>query len=452
MKKVALYARVSTEQQIDNYSIPLQTERMRAYCKSRGWDDVDEFIDPGYSGSNLDRPALGRLLKNLDSYHTIVVYKLDRLSRSQKDTLYLIEDQFLKNDVEFVSLSETLDTSSPFGRAMIGILSVFAQLERETITERLRSGRIRMLKENGFWAGGDDRHPTGYIRLKRGQLVVDKEEGPLVTRLFKDYLKLQSISRVRNNFKKEGLPVWKFNRISRILKNSLYIGKLTFSGEEYEGSHEPLIDEETFYKVQRLMDKNKGRNFGRVKDTFLTGKIICGCCGNVYQSYSRSDVLKDGTKKVYRYYICKKRRTPNYFNGEKCLNKTWSKSKLEKIIFDAIESLEVSDVKKKQKPKVNYDKMIEQVDARINKLLDLYVDGVVPKSDLDIKLNELKQDRENIRNKKSEQPSVDKEALDIIKGSINMSTLSNDDKKTVINLLIDKILVNKDEILIEWAF
>ena len=176
--KVALYARVSTEQQIDNYRIPLQKERMKAFCVSKGWTDITEYVDGGYSGSNLNRPALQQLQKDIEhqKINAVIVYRLDRLSRSQRDTLFLIEEMFLPNNVEFISISETIDTSTPFGRAMIGGMSVFAQLERETITERLRSGRFKMVRDEGLWAGGSDASPYGYTRLKRGKLVVKEEE------------------------------------------------------------------------------------------------------------------------------------------------------------------------------------------------------------------------------------------------------------------------------------
>ncbi|ELG7151519.1 recombinase family protein, partial [Listeria monocytogenes] len=135
--KAAIYIRVSTQEQIENYSIQAQTEKLTALCRSKDWDVYDIFIDGGYSGSNMNRPALNEMLSKLHEIDAVVVYRLDRLSRSQRDTITLIEEYFLKNNVEFVSLSETLDTSSPFGRAMIGILSVFAQLERETIRDRM---------------------------------------------------------------------------------------------------------------------------------------------------------------------------------------------------------------------------------------------------------------------------------------------------------------------------
>ena len=141
MKRAAIYIRVSTlEQAQEGYSIGAQKERLLAYCKAHGWGVADFYIDGGYSGSNLNRPGIQKLIAEVASFDLVLVLKLDRLSRSQRDTLHLIEDIFLPNNVDFISMSESFDTSTPFGRAMIGILSVFAQLEREQIKERLSWG------------------------------------------------------------------------------------------------------------------------------------------------------------------------------------------------------------------------------------------------------------------------------------------------------------------------
>ena len=125
------YCRVSTASQTEGYSLDEQKERIEAYCKALGWELVKVFVDGGESGAKIDRPALQKMCERVKEVNKVVVYKLDRLSRSQKDTLFLIEDVFLKNGVDFVSITENFDTSTPFGKAMVGILAVFAQLERE---------------------------------------------------------------------------------------------------------------------------------------------------------------------------------------------------------------------------------------------------------------------------------------------------------------------------------
>ena len=149
MHKVAIYVRVSTTSQVDEgYSIDEQKAKLTSYCEIKDWNIYDIYTDGGFSGSNTERPALEQLIRDAKRklFDTVLVYKLDRLSRSQKDTLYLIEDVFLENDIEFVSLLENFDTSTPFGKAMIGLLSVFAQLEREQIKERMQLGKLGRAK------------------------------------------------------------------------------------------------------------------------------------------------------------------------------------------------------------------------------------------------------------------------------------------------------------------
>ena len=167
------YARVSTDNQLENYSIEEQTERLKAYCAAKGWTLLQTYVDGGYSGGNTDRPALQEMLSAIreNKIDAVVVYKLDRLSRSQKDTLTLIEDDLLSHGADFVSINENFDTSTPFGRAMIGILSVFAQLEKDQITERFTMGRIGRGKAGYFHGGGNP--PTGYDYID-GKLVVNE--------------------------------------------------------------------------------------------------------------------------------------------------------------------------------------------------------------------------------------------------------------------------------------
>ena len=142
-KKTGLYIRVSTNFQFEEgYSVGAQTEKLEKYCNYQEIDNYDLYIDGGYSGSNLNRPEMKRLIKEIQEgkVESDVVVKVDRLSRSQKDTIYLLEDVFEANDVGFISLNENFDTTTPYGKAMVGILSVFAQYERENIRERTQMG------------------------------------------------------------------------------------------------------------------------------------------------------------------------------------------------------------------------------------------------------------------------------------------------------------------------
>lgn len=141
------YVRVSTENQLENYSIEEQISRLKSYCAAKDMILLKIYTDGGYSGGNTDRPALKQMLADIKTVNVdaVLVYKLDRLSRSQKDTLTLIEDEFLAHDVDFISINENFDTSTPFGKAMIGMLSVFAQLEKDQITVQPPLKRSRLL-------------------------------------------------------------------------------------------------------------------------------------------------------------------------------------------------------------------------------------------------------------------------------------------------------------------
>lgn len=227
MKNAALYIRVSTDfQKEEGYSIEFQEEKLRAYCKATDFNVGDVFIDPAYSGSNTDRPALQSLIERINDFDAVIVYKLDRLSRSQKDTLYLIEDVFIPNNVAFISISESFDTSTPFGRAMIGILSVFAQLERENIKERMLSGRIQRAKEGLH--NGQANTPIGY-RYVDGKLIVDEYERQQILDVCDLYLKGLGAAAIIEEMKKRGYRtnygLWK-NRatVNTVLFNPVYRG------------------------------------------------------------------------------------------------------------------------------------------------------------------------------------------------------------------------------------
>lgn len=186
MNRAALYIRVSTlEQAQEGYSVGEQKERLIAYCKAKDWIIADIYVDGGYTGSNLNRPGIQKLISETDKFDLVLVYKLDRLSRSQRDTLYLIEEVFRPKGVDFISMQESFDTSTPFGKAMIGLLAVFAQLEREQIKERTWMGRVARAKTGLHHGGGHI--PIGY-EYEDGHLVINPYEAEQVRKIYEWYL------------------------------------------------------------------------------------------------------------------------------------------------------------------------------------------------------------------------------------------------------------------------
>ena len=205
-KRVFVYLRVSTREQAEEgYSLSEMEERLRKYCEAMGWILVKVYIDPGYTGSNMDRPALQEMIREIEKGNAdiVLVDKLDRLSRSQFDTLYLINKVFTENGCAFVSRAEAFDTSTPFGRAMVGILSVFAELERERIKERMADGKEGRAKEGKYKGGGNV--PIGFdYDAETGKLIENKYESMQVKEVFDLFLARTPIYTIQQIMNEKG--------------------------------------------------------------------------------------------------------------------------------------------------------------------------------------------------------------------------------------------------------
>ena len=216
---------------------------------------------------------------------------MDRLSRSQKDTLYLIEDVFIPNGVDFVSINESFDTATPFGRAMIGILSVFAQLERDNIRMRTRMGMLKRV-EDGYWMGGGV-VPFGYDYDKSKGILVPNEDAKMVKEMYALYLKGYSCERIAHMFD------LKYDKlVNQILTRKSNTGIIQYKGKEYQGRHEPIIDLETYEETMREMKRRAEKKECTKTQYLFTGMLQCGKCGAKmrYQKWG-----KNGRAKIVCY-------------------------------------------------------------------------------------------------------------------------------------------------------
>lgn len=465
---IALYCRVSTQEQAQNgHSIDEQQDRLINYCKARGWDNYEVFVDAGFSGAKLARPALSNALNLIKTHQVdkILVYKLDRLSRSQKDTLMLIEDVFLANNCDFISISENFDTSSPLGRAMIGILAVFAQLEREQIKERMLMGheaRAKQGKYSGKW-----RNPIGYDYID-GELRTNEFEKMQVVEAYNLYLQGMSFVKITDLFNEKGYKTkfgkWHSGTIKRILNSRTYLGEFLFNGIWRKGSHEAFITEEMWQKVQTIREKKRdalddyGRRSGTA-NTILAGYIFCGRCG---ARYSKKINHCRGHK--YPFYQCQSRwcKKTTRCKDPNCQNKNWKIPELDnlvlgeikKLAFDPIESVKaVPD----ERPAV-IQKEIEKLQEKQNKLIELYTLDSIPRDTLEEKVQEISDQIEKLINDLGDIESEEKklsqsEVLTIAKSVDAVLERGDlDEIRSIIDALIKHIDIDGENITIHWAF
>lgn len=273
---LALYRRVSTDKQADEgYSLDVQVEKLQAYAKTMS--NVKEtriYTDDGYSGSSLDRPGMKQMIEDIEAGFIthVVVVKLDRLSRSQKDTLHLIEDVMIPANVAFISIMESFNTDTPFGRAMVGILSVFAQLERENIFERTRGGMQKRV-EKGYWPGGG-RTPYGYDYDPIQGILVPNAEADMVRHIYDRYLAGAGMQAIADELD------LKYERVVyNIITRKSNAGYIVYNGEEYQGLHEPIISLETYTQAMQLLANRSSARIVTKTEHLLTGFCFCGKCG-----------------------------------------------------------------------------------------------------------------------------------------------------------------------------
>lgn len=483
---VALYVRVSSERQADEdrYSIPEQIERLKAYCAAKGWNVYKIYTDGGQSGASIERPALANLITDAGNkkFNMVLVYKLDRLSRKQKDTLYLIEDVFIKNDIDFTSVVENLDTSTPTGRAFIGLLSVFAQLEREQINERMRMGKEGRAKAGKYHAGSTV--AIGYD-YKDGCLQINEYEAMQVRKVFElralGYGNRQiETYMIEHGYKHKGRNddpksyLWYASTVRRVLTNRIYIGLIKHKNEYYQGEHEPIIDEELFYSLQPALKEasmkfsySKGPNKQR---SLLGGILYCGNCGGKYSFGENTPRHPERYGKI-GYYSCysRSKRVKKMIVDPTCKNKNWRTVDLDNLIIEEIKKLKYTDgyidsvkSEKGAEDEVQVEqikKRLSQIDSQISKLMDLYSLGTIDIDIIQSKINPLATEKAKLEQTLHEFQKVKPTALDdetvfslADQFLEKLSTGTMDEKRALIATLINKIELLDEKIKVYWNF
>jgi len=347
MNKVrcAIYTRKSSDEGLDQAfnSLDAQREACEAYIKSQkheGWKALPTLYDDGgASGGNLDRTALQQLMADVDAGRVdmIVVYKIDRLTRSLADFAKLV-DRLDAAGASFVSVTQQFNTSTSMGRLTLNVLLSFAQFEREVTAERIRD-KIAASKKKGMWMGG--LVPLGYNKSDAG-LIICKPEAVTVRTLFKTYLQVGCVRRLkayadanklRTKFRTtkedrqiEGKPFSR-GRLYHLLANPIYVGKIRHKDEVYDGLHDAIIDEELWDKVQAQLSSNASNRTSRTNASNPSP-----LAGKVFDADGRSLTPTHATKsgRRYRYYVSKQSENEN--------GRNWriSATELEAVVLSAM--------------------------------------------------------------------------------------------------------------------
>src|SRR5882724_8623041 len=348
--RCAIYTRKSTEHglELEFNSLDAQRDACESYIKSQasqGWRALPQhYDDPAYSGGNLDRPALQQLLKDIDGgrIDVIVVYKIDRLTRSLADFAKLVE-AFDARSISFVAVTQQFNTTTSMGRLTLNVLLSFAQFERELSSERVRD-KIAASRRKGKWTGGTV--PLGYDARDK-KLVINKAEAETVRIIFRRYLELQSFSKLVADLdrrsivtKRRTTKVVKYNGgipftycpLAHFLKNRIYLGEVHHAGKWFAGEHEAIVDGATFDRVQQLLaTKSRGRIAKRSESgALLLGKFHDDKGNRMGPSFS----CKNGVR--YRFYVSsallRGRKTEAGSVGRV------ASSSIEKLVIDALRS------------------------------------------------------------------------------------------------------------------
>jgi len=353
--RCAIYTRKSTEEGLEQEfnSLDAQRESAEAYIKSQaheGWTPLDErYDDGGYTGGNMDRPALARLLADIASgkIDCVVVYKVDRLSRSLLDFARMMET-FDKRQVSFVSVTQQFNTASSMGRLVLNVLLSFAQFEREIISERTRD-KIAAARRKGKWSGG--RPIMGYdVDPRTTKLVVNDPEAARVREIFALYLKHESLLPVAEELQRRGWvakqwttrkgivcggkPFHKGN-LYNLLTNVAYAGKVKYKNEVHPGEHAAIVGSELWCEVQSLLRRNGRTGGAAVRNKFgaiLKGLLRCSACSC---AMTPTHAVKHG-KKRYRYYLCTNAQRRGW---QSCPSKSVPAAEIERLVVAQLRGL-----------------------------------------------------------------------------------------------------------------
>lgn len=476
IRKVAIYARVSTMNQAEEgYSIDGQIDSLEKYCEAMGWDVYNKYIDAGFSGGSLKRPEMTNLINDVKKglFDTVLVYKLDRLSRDVRDTLYLIKDVFNINKIDFVSIQENIDTSSAMGTLFLTLLSAIAEFEREQIKERMQLGKLGRAKSGKSMQWAKTSYGYDYIK-ETGTLSVNPYQALIVRKMFEWYLSGMSITKLRDALNEQygQDKEWSYRTVRVILSNPVYCGYNQFKGQIFPGTHEAIISEEDFNKTQEEIKTRQRTAAQRFNPRpfqakyMLSGIAQCGYC-SAPLAIKLGMIRKDGTRLVK--YECKQRHPRKtkgvtvYNNNAKCDSGFYFKDDIEHFVLTEISKLQTdsdyidklfSNTNQETIDRASYQKQIDKLTAKISRLNDLYIDDRISLEELQKRSSDFMAERTALEKELDADSSLKaverKEDVRRVLDTKDIFTLDYEQQKAIARALISKVRVTSESIVILW--
>jgi site-specific DNA recombinase len=488
-KRIGAYIRVSTERQVEGYSIEGQITQIEQFCQFNGYDLVDIYADRGISGKSMNRPALQRMLQDAKNgkLDCVIVYKINRLARNTSDLLTIVEELHRQN-VEFFSLSERMEVKNSTGKLLLNILASFSEFERNTILENIYTGQHQRALE-GYYQGN---LPLGYNNIpdNKKELMINQHEANIVKYIFESYAKGHGYRKIANALNHKGYVTKKGNpfsisAVTYILSNPFYIGKIQFAKYKdwnekrrkglndnpviAEGKQTPIISQDLWDKVQaRKKQVSKKPQVHGKGTNLLTGIIFCEKCGAAYAASNTTNTLKDGTKKRIRYYSCSNFRN----KGSKvCSANSVRADVIEKYVMDQILEIVKSDkVIKQVVERVNQENQVDvaalnhdiaykqqqfdEINAKLKNLIQTIEDNPDLTSALKPTIHQYEKQLNDITNQikqlksqqNQEKPSYDTKQISVVLRRIfqNIETMDKAQLKALYLTVIDRIDIRKD--------
>ena len=468
-----IYVRVSTEEQArEGFSIRAQTEKLKDYARIMGWNVYNVYSDEGISGKNItERPSINRMIKDIleKKVNTVLVFKVDRLTRSTKDLIELVEI-FNANNCAFNSLMESIDTKTASGRMFLKIIGIFAEFERENIIERVSAAFERKVKEGYSLCSLTPSY--GFDRAN-GQKIqtVNEEEAQIVKQVFSMYVNSnRSMSQIACELNTRGVKtkmnsVWTGKTIKVMLTNPNYVGKVRYCVNdenryfEAEGHHEAIITQDIYDKAQVKLSKivQKHRTKRPKENNYFAGTLYCGVCGRKLSTHGNNKKLNDGSVNFIAQYRCTNRM------HKACTAKDMSHKKVEEAFLqyiDNIEDLNISDeinlqsqtvVENNAKLQTEYQNRLSQLEQKEKEIMKLYISEKIDFDEytkmgkiIAKEMKKLKIELDNLEVDTTEPPTVTKSDI-ITNIKENWELLTKSEKMEFLHNYIEKIVIINEE-------